>query len=618
MEFLREMVEYGIQITPNAACFKSFDAAVEHCEELIEQLHNLDFEIDGLVLKVNSFEQRDRLGATSKAPRWAIAYKFEKWEATTRLNEIRVQVGKTGTVTPVAELEPVEVAGTTISRASLHNAEEIDRKDIRPGDMVVVEKAGKVIPHVVRVEVAERKARLPKYNFPTECPECRAVLVKDAGGVYVRCPNPTCPGQLKQQIRYFAGRNAMDIEGLGDELVEKVVGEALVTGYGDIYRLTPEELTRLEFRYPWGENRAAELVEAVQKTKDRGLACVLFALSIPQIGGRQALALADKFRTIDAVMNADAEELGRIPEVGRISALVIHDYLHSTHGSRVITDLVGAGLALQHRAETEEQKIGDLHLSRKQVPATCGSSDVKKLLKHFTQAMGKDGKQETGIEGLGVTTLEELVDQGLLTTFADLYRLQAEKVSGLIRVVRYSQEEAEKLVGYIEVSKDRGLARLLNALAIRHVGVRVSSLLAEHFRSMDTLMDASAEEISRINDIGPIIGQSVYDYLHSDYGRKTITDLKNLGLKMEATRSTRASRVLEGKALVVTGTLEHYTREEINELIEKHGGHAASSVSKKTDFLVAGKEAGSKLAKARELGVPVISEAEFRKMLEER
>ena len=173
MEFLKEMADYGIPITPGVACFPSFEAAVEHCEQLIERLHELDFEIDGLVLKVNRFDQRERLGATSKAPRWVIAYKFEKYEATTRVNAIRVQVGKTGAITPVADLEPVELAGTIVSRASLHNAEEIERKDVRVGDVVVVEKAGKIIPHVVRVEVAERKGELPKFAFPQELSRVR-------------------------------------------------------------------------------------------------------------------------------------------------------------------------------------------------------------------------------------------------------------------------------------------------------------------------------------------------------------------------------------------------------------------------------------------------------------
>ena len=171
-----------------------FAAAVAHCEQLIERLHELDFEVDGLVLKVNRFDQRERLGTTSKSPRWLIAYKFEKYEAVTRLMEISVQIGKTGTITPVAELEPVELAGTTVSRASLHNADEIARKDVRVGDEVVVEKAGKIIPHIVRVEKHKRQAELPPFRFPTACPECSSQLVKDEGGVYIRCPNCAVSG----------------------------------------------------------------------------------------------------------------------------------------------------------------------------------------------------------------------------------------------------------------------------------------------------------------------------------------------------------------------------------------------------------------------------------------
>jgi len=204
IEFLDELCGYGLAATPYVECFPSFATAVEHCEELIERLHELDFEIDGLVLKVNRFDQRERLGSTSKCPRWVIAYKFEKYEATTRLNAIRVQVGKTGAITPVADLEPVELAGSTISRASLHNADEIQRKDVRPGDTVVVEKAGKVIPHIVRVEKhlrVKESADLPPFVFPTKCPECGTKLAKDEGGVYIRCPNLECPAQVKERIR---------------------------------------------------------------------------------------------------------------------------------------------------------------------------------------------------------------------------------------------------------------------------------------------------------------------------------------------------------------------------------------------------------------------------------
>ncbi len=291
---------------------------MEHCEELIERLHELDFEIDGLVLKVNSFDQRERLGATSKSPRWVIAYKFEKYEGTTRLNEIRVQVGKTGTITPVADLEPVELAGTTVSHASLHNADEIERKDVRPGDVVVVEKAGKIIPHIVRVEKHLRKGPLRKFVFPTACPECDTKLVKDEGGVYIRCPNPHCPAQVKERIRYFASRNAMDIEGLGDKLVDQLVGEGLVKKYGDLYRLE-ERQDRLLNLERMGRKSVDNLLEGIEASKNRGLARLLNALSIRHVGARVAAVLAEHFGSMDALMAATVEELSEQTKSARSS-----------------------------------------------------------------------------------------------------------------------------------------------------------------------------------------------------------------------------------------------------------------------------------------------------------
>jgi DNA ligase (NAD+) len=428
MEFLQEIRRYGIPPTPHVQVFESFDAAVAHCEDLITRLHELDFEIDGLVLKVNDFAQRQRLGATSKSPRWMIAYKFEKYEATTKVLGIRVQVGKTGVITPVADLEPVELAGTIVRRASLHNADEIERKDVRVGDYVVVEKAGKVIPHVVRTEVHRREHSLRKFHFPTHCPECGTEVVKDEGGVYIRCPNPECPAQLRERIRYFAGRNAMDIEGLGDKLVDQLVSDGLVKSFGDLYRLTLDQLIGLE---------------------------------------------------------------------------------------------------------------------------------------------------------------------------------------------RMGRKSSENLLANIEASKNRGLARLLNALSIRHVGTRVAAVLAEHFPSMHALRKASLEELGNVNEIGPVIAQSVYDFLHSDYGRATLDDLQAVGVRMTTPKELRApgDGALAGKTLVVTGAMQRRTREQMEELITRHGGRAASSVSKNTDFVVAGEKAGSKLAKAQQLGVKIITEDEFDALL---
>ncbi len=431
MEFLELAHGWGLPVTPLAERFDNFAAAVEHCQSLIARLHELDFEVDGLVLKVDRFGQRERLGATSKAPRWLVAYKFEKYEAITTVNDIVVTVGKSGAVTPTAELAPVQIAGTTVSRVSLHNAEEIARKDVRIGDTIVVEKAGKIIPHVVRVEKHLRPDDAAEFKYPTKCPVCATPLEKDEGGVYIRCPNLSCPAQIGERLLYFASRSAMDIEGLGEKLVDQLVSRGIVDDFGDLYELTAEQLVELD---------------------------------------------------------------------------------------------------------------------------------------------------------------------------------------------RMGKKSAEKLVANIEASKSRGLARLLNALSIRHVGARVAAALAGHYGSMDELLAASEESLAEVEEVGSVIAASVHHFLHSKHGEQAIRRLREAGLDMTAPLKPRAAAPtgpLAGKTVVVTGTLEKYKREEIEALIEQHGGKAGKSVSKKTAYVVAGAEAGSKLAKAQQLGVPVLTEQEFDALLSE-
>lgn len=433
IDFLNELQSYGLPATPHVHKFNNAQDVLQEIDQIQEQLHELDFEVDGLVLKVNQFAQRELLGSNSKSPRWVAAYKIEKYEAVTRLNEIRVQVGKTGTITPVAELEPVQLAGTTVSRASLHNAEEIDRKDVRVGDWVVVEKAGKIIPHIVRVELHRRESELPPYEFPTNCPECATLLEKDEGGVYIRCNNSACPAKLRQQLRYFAGRSAMDIDGLGEKIVD------------------------------------------------------------------------------------------------------------------------------------------------------------------------------------------QLVDAGLVASYADLYRLQKEQ---LLTLDSFGDRKAEKLLAGIAASRQRGLARVLAAISIRHVGTRVASLLARAFPTIETLQAATVEDLAAVDEIGEIIAESVYAYLHSETGEQVIDGLRAVGVQLELAEADRVvveaaagAGALAGKSLVVTGTLTRYTRDEIQALIAQHGGRAASSISKSTDYLVAGEKAGSKLEKAQQLGVQVLSEAQFEQLV---
>lgn len=423
MQFLKQLAEWGLKPTPSVRMLGSMAELVATGDGLLPDLGELDFEVDGLVIKLNRFAQREELGARSKSPRWVAAWKWERYEATTVVEKIEVQVGKTGTITPVAWLRPVEVAGTTVSRATLHNADEIARKDIRVGDTVVVEKAGKIIPRVVRVDLSQRKAGSQPFVFPTVCPECGSGLGKDPDGVYIRCPNPACPAQLRERIRFFASRAAMDIEGLGDKLVAQLVDGGLVKSFGDLYRLTAEQLVPLD---------------------------------------------------------------------------------------------------------------------------------------------------------------------------------------------RMGRKSAEGLVAAIAESRGRPLDRFLSALSIRHVGSTVARSLARHFQTLDAIAAADAEAISKVRDVGDVIAASVVSHFSSEAGKALLADLHSLNLNFVASQPAALDGgALDGKTLVVTGTLERFSREEISELIQRHGGKASSSVSKKTSYVIAGAEAGSKLDKARELGVPVLSEAEF-------
>jgi len=426
IDFLEQIRGYGFTVVPHSTPLDSIDQVLDYCAGQLESRHELEYETDGMVVKVDSLKQRARLGTTSKAPRWVIAYKVELWQASTRIRNIQVHVGKTGVLTPVAELETVEIAGTRVSRVSLHNADEITRKDIRVGDSVVVEKAGKVIPHVVRVELEKRTGQEKPFEFPARCPACKTEVVRDEGGVYIRCPNPSCPAQLKEHLRFYAHRQAMDIEGLGPALIDQLVDSGLVRRLPDLYRLRVEDLAELE---------------------------------------------------------------------------------------------------------------------------------------------------------------------------------------------RMGEKSAQNLVANIEASKDRGLARVLTALGIRHVGERNARLLAEEFGSIDALLEAPEERLAAIPGVGPVVAASVYQFFHSRAGREVIEELRRFGVRMTEERKAARETKLDGKTFVVTGTLERFSRAEIEDLIQKLGGRATSSVSKKTAYVIAGSDPGSNVEKARRLGVKVLSEAEFLEMI---
>jgi len=429
LEALDLLRRYGFPVNPHIDSFDGIDQVIDYCNSWADRRNQLAYETDGMVIKVNDLGQQRRLGSTSKAPRWVVAYKFAAEQGITKLLKIEVQVGKSGKLTPVAHLEPVRLAGTTVARASLHNADYIANKDIRVGDMVVVEKAGEVIPYIVRSEAGARTGGEKVYRFPTECPVCHSPAEREEGEADYRCTGAACPAQLKEHLRFFAHRNAMDIEGLGTAIIDQLVDSGMVRTMPDVYALTLDQLLELE---------------------------------------------------------------------------------------------------------------------------------------------------------------------------------------------RMGKKSAQNLLDGIAASKERGLTRVLTGLGIRHIGERGADLLAAEFGSIDDLMSASVERLAQVNGVGPVLAESVSKYFRSPAGRKMIEDLRSYGVKLvEGARPAppAGKANLAGKTFVVTGTLVHYSRDEIDGLIKKLGGKVTGSVSKKTDYVIAGEKAGSKLDKARELGVPVLTEEEFEKLI---
>ncbi len=318
-------------------------------EEILEAIRELDrvrgrfrYQTDGAVVKVDLFAQREALGFTAKSPRWAIAYKYESEQVETRLLDILIQVGRTGVLTPVAVLEPVVVGGSTVARATLHNEEEIGRKDIRLGDLVQLEKAGEVIPAIVGVRTDLRTGKEKKFRMPSQCPVCGSDVVRDAEQVAVRCVNAECPAQLKRRIEHFASRGAMDIEGLGEAMVEQLTTQGLVRELSDIYALTAEQLGTLE---RMGEKSIANLLEAIAASKTRPLWRLIFGLGILHVGTSAARALASHFSTIDRLLDCTIEELLRVPDVGEVVAASIHRFFQEAANRKLIRHLREAGVS---------------------------------------------------------------------------------------------------------------------------------------------------------------------------------------------------------------------------------------------------------------------------------
>lgn len=354
-QVLNKLKECGFKIIPHSEVLNSIDEVIAYCEEWKDKKEELPYEVDGIVIKVDSFKHRLELGETIKSPRWAVAYKYPPKQATTRIKRIYVQVGRVGTLTPVAEFEPVFLSGTTITHATLHNYDEIKRKDIKIGDWVIIEKAGEVIPQVVKVIKDKRTGKEKEFKMPETCPVCGGKVVREAEEVAYRCINASCPAQIKRRIIHFASRQAMDIEGLGEKWVEIFVDKGFIKDFSDIYKLKfkKNELLKLE---RMGEKSVENLLQGIEKSKNRPFHRVLYALGIRHVGLGTAQILANAFNNIDELMKAPKEKIESISGIGPIVAESIYNFFHTKENIELINKLKEVGVNFE-REKKEEKKI---------------------------------------------------------------------------------------------------------------------------------------------------------------------------------------------------------------------------------------------------------------------
>ena len=422
-ESLEQLQKWQVPVNPNISNCTSIEEAIAYYEEWEEKRNTLPYEIDGVVIKVNSTSEREQLGIKSRSPRWAISGKFKAQQATTVVEDIVPSLGRTGAVTPVAHLQPVNVGGVIVSRATLHNQDEIDRKDIRIGDTVLIQRAGDVIPEVVKVITEKRPDEAVKYILPEECPSCGAEVIRPEDESVARCQNVSCPAQVKGRVEHFASKRALDIDGLGSKVVSQLIESGLVYSFADLFYLSKEQLLELE-------------------------------------------------------------------------------------------------------------RMADL--------------------------------------------------------------------------------SAQNLIDAIDTSKETTLARFIYGLGIRNVGEHVADVLARKYRSLDVLMDSTAEELEAVDEVGPIVAESIVSFFGSKENRDTISRCLSGGVFLSVPETPeKTDQAVEGKTFVFTGKLEKFTRQDGEEMVRNLGGRAAKSVSSKTDFIIAGTGAGSKLNKARELNVTILNEDEF-------
>ncbi|WP_226363404.1 NAD-dependent DNA ligase LigA [Pseudonocardia abyssalis] len=578
---------WGLPVSERTVVLSGVDEVVAHIVHWGEHRHDIEHEIDGVVVKVDEVALQRRLGSTSRAPRWAIAYKYPPEEAITTLLDIQVNVGRTGRVTPFAVMEPVVVAGSTVSMATLHNAQEVVRKGVLIGDRVVIRKAGDVIPEVLGPVVDVRPADARAFVMPTHCPECGTRLAQQkAGDADLRCPNSrSCPAQLRERLFHVAGRGSFDIEGLGYEAAVALLTAGVVRDEGDVFALTEDDLLRTDlFRTKAGELSAngRKLLVNLEAVKDRPLWRVLVGLSIRHVGPTAAQALAREFTSMEAI-EAAAEAVARATEAAGLaitsdgSAAEAEDLAVAEPSNAVAADVdAGAGDPAVRDAAADTGDTVDTQ--------AAGGSPVG------------DAPPGTDADAIGAADADAAADAA-----ADADAADADAAAdGDAAADADADAEAAAPIGLS--AEERALAAEKQARA--------------EARARAKELAAALAPIAGVEGVGPTIAAALRDWFSVDWHRDVVARWRAAGVRMVDEVDASVGRTLEGMSIVITGSMEGFSRDEAKEAITARGGRAAGSVSKKTAFVVAGEAPGSKYEKALEVGVPILDEAGFRILLD--
>ena len=545
---------WGLPVSGHTVVLDGVAEVIAHVEHWGEHRHDISHEIDGVVVKVDEVVSQRRLGSTSRAPRWAVAFKYPPEEATTTLLDIRVNVGRTGRVTPFALMEPVVVAGSTVGMATLHNAQEVRRKGVLIGDRVVIRKAGDVIPEVLGPVVEQRDGSEREFVMPTRCPECGTELAQQkAGDADLRCPNArSCPAQLRERLFHVAGRGAFDIEGLGYEAATAMLASGVVQDEGDVFALDEDDLLRVDlFRTKAGELSAngRKLLANLEVARDRPLWRVLVGLSIRHVGPTAAQALAREFVSMDAVSDAAAA---------------------------AARDTAAAGIAITSDGATDESDDGDGVAAGDPTPPDEPPGDAT-----------------LGDATLGDATLGDAAsDDPASDDQASGETASGETASGDAASGETASDD--------QASGDAASEKAARAAA----------------RAQTKALAAALAPIAGVEGVGPTIAAALRDWFTVDWHREVVGKWRAAGVRMVDEVDASVPRTLDGLSIVVTGSMDGFSRDEAKEAIMARGGRAAGSVSKKTAFVVAGDAPGSKYDKALEIGVPVLDEAGFRVLLD--